>query len=296
MKELAFVDLYLKVVELRGLAAASRALGLPRSSVSRKVSELERLVGARLLQRTPRSFGLTEAGSLVHRQFRKIADARAELDEALDPSAPRGLLRVTAPCSFAQVMVAPLLRDFLATYPAISISMDLNTRRVDLVADEFDVALRMGKIDSVALIGRRLGASRFVLCASPTYLAGAPPLREPADLAQHAAVVFSPTEECPRTMTFVDGDHREVVDIHSRLTATDLGVVLQAALGGTGVACLPERLARDHLRSGALVRCLEGWGHGEAAAYALYPSRRALTPKVRVFIDYLVANLDFSVA
>ena len=294
MRDFQSVRMFMKVVELKGASAAARALDLPRSTVSRQLSDLETSLGARLVQRSTRSFGLTEAGSLVYREFCRIADARATIADALATDVPTGVLRVTAPFSFALNMLAPVMPAFLAKHPELTVSLDVSIRRVDVIGDNFDIALRAGKVDSSTLVGRKLGVTPFILCAAPDYLAHAPPLAEPADLATHAILAFHHDVETLRSWTLVRGDERVTVAFQPRFAANDHMVLRSAALDGAGITCLPQRLCQAALNTGQLVVCLPDWWHGEAELYALYPHRRALSPKVRAFIDHLAESLDFS--
>ena len=293
VRDLDSVRLFLKVVELRGIAPAARALDQPRSTVSRQFSALEREVGAVLLLRSTRSFGLTEAGALVHTEFLKIAEAQRVIREGVASDVPRRAVRVTAPFSLAMSLIVPTLPDFRGAHPAVSLSFSLEVRRADLVDEDFDIAIRAGRMQDSTLIGRRLGASRHVICASPGYLDGHPPLVTPDDLAAHAILAFDPTVEHPRSWTLERGEERRTIAFAAALSANDHALLLDAAVLGVGVACLPERGVRDALRDGALVRCLPEWDAGQSEVYALYPSRRALGAGARAFIDHLASALDF---
>ena len=293
MRDFEVVRLFLKIVECRSLVGAARALGLPRSSVSRKLADLEADVGARLVQRSTRSFGLTEAGMQVHAQFERIAEATVAIEEAVGTRGVQGLLRVTAPISFAQAMIAPVIPAFLRAHPDVRIQLDATTRRVDLIAEEFDVAIRAGRVQDSALVSRRLGASAMALCASPGYLAAEGPVESVRQLAGQTVIAFNPSGEPPKSWTLTQIDRSETVPIAPRLIVNDNAIALAAALDGFGIACLPRRLCTHEIEAGRLVPLLAEWHHGEAEVWALYPSRRALTPKVRAFVDHLVATLTF---
>ena len=293
MRDLRSIEIYIKIVELKGVSPAARALNIPRSTVSRQLSELELELGSRLIQRSTRSFGLTEAGSVVYREFCKIAEARVTITETLNNKDPSGVLRVTAPFSFALNMLSPLLSNFLAQNPNLTVSIDTSNRRVDVIAEDFDVAIRAGQVESSSLIGCKLGISPFIICASPAYLASSKPLLMPNDLAKHSILAFHHEVNALRSWTLANTDERITVEFVPRLASNDHMVLLRAAIDGVGVTCLPKRLCKSALENVQLVSCLTDWRHGEAAVYALYPSRRALSPKVRAFIDYLRMNLDF---
>ena len=295
MRDFEVVRLFLKVAQTRNLSAAGRALGIPRSSVSRRLSELEADIGARLMQRSTRSFGLTDAGLLVLAEFQKIADATAAIEESLKGEDPKGLLRVTAPSSFARHMISPTLPDFFARYPRIALSLDISNRKADVIGEEFDVAIRAGHIESSGLLGRRLGGSKHVICASPQYIASRGPVNSPGDLEKLSVLAFHPSLAQPKTWTLLQGDRKVTVQYEPRLATNDHSIILEAAIDGLGVACLPERLAVAALKDGLLQQCLSDWDAGAADIFALYPSRRSLSPKVRVFIEHLAAALNFSI-
>ena len=293
MADFASVALFLKVVELRGVAPAARALDQPRSTLSRRMSALEDELGAVLFLRSTRSFGLTQAGALVHAEFRKIAEAQRAIREGLASDTPRGVVRITAPFSLAMNMIAPTLPAFFAAHRGLCLSFSLEIRRTDLIGEDFDVAIRAGRMQDSALVGRRLGESRHIICASPAYLGANSPIAEPEDLSSHSILAFDPKIEQPRSWTLTRGDDRRTIGFTPTLSANDHSILLSAAIGGVGVTCLPERSARDALSAGHLVRCLEGWDAGGSDVYALYPSRRALGAGARAFIDHLTASLDF---
>ena len=150
-----------------------------------------------LFLRSTRSFGLTEAGTLVHTEFSKIAEAQRAIREGLAADAPRGAVRITAPFSLALNMIVPTLPEFFSAYPSVALSFSLDIRQADLIGENFDVAIRAGRMQNSSLVGRRLGASHHIVCASPAYLAARPILSEPKDLAAHAILAFDPTVEHP---------------------------------------------------------------------------------------------------
>ena len=293
MQVLRHVGLFLKVAEVGSLSAAGRALGLPHSSVSRQLTQLEAELGARLVNRSTRSFSLTEAGVAVRREFLKAADAHAAIEAALHPDAPSGTVRVTLSHAFALGMVLPTLPAFTAQYPAVRVSLHVSNRREELASEGFDIAIRNGASDATALIGRKLGSTPFIVVASPAYLtaSGAPDTVDA--IVRHAVLAFDPAEERPARWTLVrDGERRQVA-ITPVLSANDLQIVLGATELGMGLACLPQRLCRGALSAGRLVQCLPGWVGGHADTYALYSSRRELSPKVRAFLDHMACNTDF---
>jgi DNA-binding transcriptional LysR family regulator len=288
MTDLNELLIFTKVVQSGSFTAAALALGMPKSSVSRKVSDLEERIGARLLQRTTRKLGLTDAGRIY---FERSARIVAEVEEAEGAvhqlqSSPRGLLKITSPLSFA--MLGPIVGNFLRRYPEVQVELMSTDRRVDLVNEGFDLAIRAGKLDDSTLIARTLGSIRRVLIAAPAYLKKAGTPREPEELSKHACLAFS---AAPAPSVWVlqregEGQAREV-RVTPRLAVNDFELMREVALTGVGVGLMPEFLCAAELKAGTLKRLLPGWCSSEAALHAVYPSTRHLSPKVVAFIELL---------
>jgi len=289
---LAAMAAFAKVVELNGFSAAARDLGLSKSAVSKLVACLEDEMGARLLNRTTRRLSLTEPGLAFYEGAQRMlaeADA-AEVAVTHLATAARGVLRVNAPMSFGVRHVGPALPGFLSEYPELAVELDLNDRVVDLVEEGYDVAVRIVRMADSSLIARRLAPSRNILCASPAYLARhGTPLR-PEDLAAHECLIYSYQAVGDRWRFQGPGGERQV-RISGRLRANNGDALLQAALGGEGIVMSPSFICGDDVRAGRLIQLMPEWNRrGDVDVCAVFPASRNLSPKVRVFIDFLAGR------
>jgi len=296
--DLEAVRIFVRVAELRSLSAASRALGVPKSTVSRALARLEEELGTRLLQRDTRKVGLTDAGTVFHRHgLRLLADAE-EAADALASLAerPRGLLRVGAPFTFGRALLAPRLGAFAVEHPEVRVELVMSMRQVDPIAEELDVAVRVGPSSDSGLVARRLAAVPIGLYASPDYLAraGGAPAR-PEDLAAHDLVDFRHEEAAPGaesawSLVSAAGEKREVGFV-PRVAINDPSTMAEAAVGGAGIVLAPAFLCAEAVAGGRLVRVLPDWSMPPPDIHAVFASRRGLSPKVRVFVDFLVRAL-----
>jgi DNA-binding transcriptional LysR family regulator len=292
--DLDAVRVFVQVVQAGGFTAAARRLDMPKSTVSRRVTELEAQLGARLLQRTTRSLALTDVGSAyyarVERALGELSDAERAVAELSD--APRGVLRITAPTDFAHLFLSEIAAAYQRAYPEVALIIDLDNRRADLVAEGYDLALRgTARLDDSSLVARRLMTGVQALFASPGYLAqrGAP--RAPSDLQEHAMVLFR-NEKLRERMKLIRGNETTSVDVHGRLSSNDLGFIKRAALDGLGIGALPLFTTWRELHDGSLARVLPDHDLGPTGVYAVYPSARYVTPKVRTFIELAATYLE----
>lgn len=277
---------FAKVVQSGSFTAAGAALRMPKSTVSRKVSELESRVGAQLLQRTTRKLRLTEVGrAYFEHAARAVAEAeQAEQAVTLMQSAPQGLLRVTAPVNLSAL--GPLAGEFLARYPEVRLELLCTDRRVDLVAEGFDVAVRAGNLSDSTMMARRLGVLERVVVASPAYVKARGLPRKPADLEGHSCLVFNGGRES-NVWALQSGGRSLQVTVSARLVVNDFELLHAAALAGTGVAMLAGHDCTADLASGRLQRVLPGWSSPGAPLHAVYPGGRHPSPKVSAFVDFL---------
>ena len=291
MQDLNDMLLFAEVVERGGFAAAGRALGLPKSRLSRRVAGLEAQLGVRLLQRTTRKLSLTEVGEAYLRHCQALREsAQAAADTVAQvQTEPRGTLRVACPVTLAQTVLAELMPDFLAQHPLVRVEMLVSNRVVDLVEEGVDVALRVRTTldDSGSLVVKRLGDDAPVLVASPALLArqGTPTTLD--GLSRLDSMAMSTTDG-RASIPLTDPDGKETVLQHTpRYVADDLLTLHVAALAGTGMCWLPSYMCEDDLRQGRLVRLLPDWQTPRGVVHAVFPSRRGLTPAVRCFLDFL---------
>ncbi len=290
MEKLDAMAVFARVVEAESFSGAARALGLSKSAVSKQVSRLEDRLGLRLLNRTTRRLSLTEAGAAFYQGCRRVVAEAEAAEQAVThlAGAPRGRLRVNAPMSFGVRHVSPALPEFLGRYPELAIDLTLNDRMVDLVEEGFDVGVRIAQLADSSLVARHLAPNRSVLSAAPAYLdvRGAP--RDIDELEDHACLIYSyqATGETWR-LTGPGGARR--LNVSGPFKVNNGDAILAAALGGLGIALLPCFICGDDLRAGRLVRVLPDWGlASDSAVSAVYPAARHLSPKVRVFVDFLV--------
>ncbi|TAN04429.1 MAG: LysR family transcriptional regulator [Rhodanobacteraceae bacterium] len=286
------------VVEHGGFSAAGRALGVPKSRLSKRVSLLEEGLGVRLLQRTTRRFVVTEAGERFYRHCRAMLDEARSATEAVAElgGEPRGLVRMSCPVSLAQSLLAPALPEFLRRYPEVQLRVLSNNRRVDLVGEGYDVAVRVrDKLDADAeLVARSFGPKRVVLVASPAFLAEHGEPKSPQQLS--ALPVLSLWEhEGDQTWELYDGACAKTsVPVRPRLISGEFMLLIDAALQGVGIAWVPEQSCIDELRSGKLQVVLPEWGLPQGILHIVYPSRRGMLPAVRALVDFLVEVFEHS--
>lgn len=284
---------FLAVVETGSYAGAARLLGRDASVVSRRVSALEDSLGIRLLERSTRRVSPTEAGALYNDKIRQAAQLVREADHAVRnmASAPSGLLRLTVPTAFGRRWIAPALPAFLKLYPAVQIEVTFTDKFVDLIGEEFDVAIRIGTMRDSAIFSRKLAPTRRVVCAAPGYLATIAPMRHPDDLRRVECLMFTPMSTHP-VWHFEDAQQVRSVKVSGRMASDDIDALIEAAVAGCGVLMAADWLIAPQLESGTLVEILPGWSAvGEQGVYLLRPSRQNESAKVRVFSDWLSAQL-----
>ncbi|HEX6276366.1 MAG TPA: LysR family transcriptional regulator [Polyangiaceae bacterium] len=282
---------FTRVVEAQSFVGAARALGMPKSTVSRKVSDLEERLGARLLQRTTRRLNLTEEGrAYFQHAVRVVAEAEeAELAVTRLQGTPRGLLRVTMPLNFDYF--APAVTSFLARYPEVELELVGTDRRVDLVQEGFDVAVRAGALADSTLVGFALGTLRSYAVASPQFLAkhGAP--KTPEDLARFDCLVFGAGPD-PSKWKLLRDDETRVVAVRGRLVVNDFEYLAQGASVGLGIAMLPVHRCAGDLRENRLRRVLPDWCSPVVPLHVVYPTTRHLSPKIKAFLDHVRAEMS----
>jgi DNA-binding transcriptional LysR family regulator len=282
---------FARIADLGSVSGAARSLRCPKSSVSRSLARLEASIGTSLIERSTRSLRLTDAGLLLHRHARRILDDVGEAENALGGliGLPRGDLRVSVPFTFAAGPLAPMLPHFMKRYPEVRVLLSVDNRPVDLLVEEIDVAIRIGRLPDSELIARRLASFALWPCASPAYLAerGTPKVVD--DLRNHTLIAHV-DRRGPQAFRTPTGDTRQI-ELEPGPVVPEPAVAKTMLLGGAGIGWLPDFHAADALADGTLVRVLADHPADSVDAHALYPSHRSLSAKVRVFIDTLVAHL-----
>jgi DNA-binding transcriptional LysR family regulator len=286
LSDLNALHVFAKVVQAGSFTGAARALGMPNSTVSQRVAELEERLGVRLLQRTTRRLSLTDAGRLYHDHCVRIVAEVEAAEQAVTSlqETPRGLLRVTVPAS--SQFLGPILADFRARHREVQLDVVCTDRLVNLIEESFDVAVRAGVLTDSTLIARNLGTLRFRLVASRRYLDKRGRPRSPDDLARHECLTFSVGKH-PRVWRLTRGDDAREVNVTPALSVNDLDILHDAAIGGVGVAMLPAYRCVDDIRARRLERVLPDWEGPAEPVHSVYPSVRHLSPKVKALLDHL---------
>ena len=289
---------FVKVVETGSFARAAQRLDTSVSSVSRHVSDLEAHLDARLLNRTTRRLSLTESGRAFHERCVQLLADLEEAEESAGSATitPRGTLRLTASITFGARHLAPAIAEFITRFPAMRFDVELSDRAVDLVDEGFDIAVRIGAIGSQNLVGRKIGATRLVCCAAPSYLARQGEPATPEELASHACLTYE-YSSLGNVWPFRDRDGRERnVRIAGPVHANNGRFLEALAVQGTGVVYEPDFIVGPDVQAGKLTPILREFVTPPASIYIVYPSRRHLSAKVRAFTDFLserFANADW---
>lgn len=291
MELLNHMSYFVEVVKAKTFRGAAEALGMPNSTLSRKISELEKTIGLRLLHRTTRKIELTEAGQIYYQRCRRIVDEARLAHEQLGTmlAQPEGLLRVSLPADFAVVILAPLINEFAERYPGISFDFDLTPRNVDLVSEPFDLAIRMGSLPDSGLIARNLGSIPRYLYASPKYLADRGLPEHPDELQAHECLVMRP--EKSTVWHLHHGDKKISIKASGRFQMNSIGMMRRLAAIGMGVAILPEAIVKEDIERNALTRILPGYEADAVTIYALTETR-LLPAKVQIFIEFIRERLQ----
>jgi DNA-binding transcriptional LysR family regulator len=293
LPDLEGLAIFAKVVELRSFAAAAADLGLSKATVSKAVARVETRLGARLFNRTSRRLAVTDAGrALFERAARILADGEAAESEALTQSAtPRGIVRLAVPMSFGISEIAPLLPDFFAEFPDVSIELHLSDALVDLIGSGFDMALRIAALADSSLLARRLCAVPRSLVAAPDYLKKHGRPTHPSDLAQHACLGYAYLPS-PEIWRFVDAGGQEVmVRPAGPLRANNADVLMPTLLAGLGLAVQPNFIVAAALANGSLEALMPGWSLPPIALHLVTPPGGPRPARVEALADFLARRL-----
>ena len=295
MQDLNDLYYFAMVVEHGGFAAAERALGIPKSRLSRRISQLETDLGVRLLQRSTRCFAVTDVGMSVYRHAQTMLTEAQAAREVVDrlSAEPRGVVRVSVPVALAQQQLPRLLPKFLEQYPKVRLQLHVGNRRVDLINEGFDVALRVRARldDDGSLVMRSFGQIQELLVASPKYLDRAGRPRDPSDLASHLTLSIHEDEAHQRWELHGPGGEVRRVDLQPRVAGFDFPLLQSMVKDGFGITMLPETVCAEAVRKGELEVVLPEWSLPQGICHAVFASRRGLLPAVRVFIDFLAEHL-----
>ncbi|MFT3691222.1 LysR family transcriptional regulator [Paenirhodobacter sp.] len=294
MDRFTALQVFRHVAQMNSFAGAGRRLGLSPAAISKNIAELEAHVGARLINRTTRRMALTEEGRIYLDHVSRGLDALAEADCALSPirTAPMGTLRVSAPMTVVLTRLSRAIPGFLARHPDLRLDLDLDDRRVDLIREGFDLAIRgSDKLEDSSLIARRLTVMPHVLCAAPAYFARRGIPMVPADLNGMEHLRFSLSGHADSWEFHREG-RTERIAVEARYSVSSSLAVRDALREGFGVSLIPRPYVEDDLARGRLQAALTDWQTVETTLYAVYPSRQHLAPKIRAFLDFLIAQFS----
>ena len=279
---------FVRVVETESFTAAAKSLDVSVAHISRHVNQLEERLGAKLLYRTTRKLRLTEVGEVYYHYARKVLDDLQEAERAVMEMEGRALrkIRITTPVYYGEYFVAPLINDFLLDYPQLELELNLTNETIDLVEEGYDLAIRLGTLDSSTMICRKLAHRTQYLCASPAYLAAHGIPQKPADLASHRCL-----GSILDHWRFVENGKLRNRRVGSAWSCNSGLVARDAALKGLGIVQLPDYYVQEELKQGLLVSLLEEYRLPDDGIWVVYPHNRHLSPKVKLLVDFLVKKL-----
>lgn len=291
MLDLNSLQVFDKVAALRSFTAAARALGLPKSNVSRAIARLEDALGTRLFQRTTRDVVLTLTGQAL---LERSAQIIASLSEALDyvgslGGRPRGTLKISAGMGFGVNVLAEQLPDFLLRYPDIDLALDLESRTADLVAESVDVAVRLGPLPDSGLVAVKLGEMRRYLCAAPAYLARSGRPASIAEVARHDTIDMPAPDGRVRAWVFSRGAETIRLEPKPRISVNEALTIHRLVANAAGLGLLSGYLCAPEIAAGRLIHLFPDWSPLPVEVNLVFPSRRELSPTVRAFVDYMKA-------
>lgn len=279
---------FVAVVETNGFTQAAHRLNTSVVQVSRKVSALENHLGVKLFNRTTRKVSPTEAGAIYYEHCKQLVEGLelAELSVTQMQSTPRGTLKITAPTTYGEQKIAPLVSDFLKLYPKIDIDLNLTNERLDLTEHRIDVAIRLGHLRNSTWVAKKLSSRQLHICASPDYIKKYGTPHSISDLSKHNCLIGSVNH-----WHLKDNDKSKCIHIKGRLRCNSGIALLNATQQGLGLSQLPDYYVKKHLESGELIEVLQDYKDNREGVWALFASNKNVSPKVRSFVDYLSHNL-----
>jgi len=283
------VSEFVAVAEKGSFTAASIVLNISTAQVSRQVKTLEARLASKLFYRTTRKVTLTEVGQIYYQHCRQVLDGLQAAEQAITnlQSTPQGMLKITAPTTYGDNIIAPLLNDFLGLYPKLEMQFELTNKRVDLIDSGFDLAIRLGKLEDSSMMAKRLANRRQFVCASKAYIKNHGVPHSLSELSHHNCL--KGTLEYWR---FMEAGLERNIKISGRISANSGSTLLDAAIKGLGLVQLPDYYVAPYLKSGELIACLENYQDNDEAVWALYPHNRHLSPKIKLLVDFLAKSLN----
>lgn len=291
--DLNAAQIFATIVDRGSFTAAAAALGMTKATVSRRMADLERHLGVRLLYRSTRQLTLSEEGEQYYQRCRTALEVMAEAELQLSASQHQltGTLKMAVPIETGQLVLARVVADYLQSHPDLKVDMELTNRVVDPITEGLDCIIRIGESDDTSLVSRRLWLTERLLCASPSYLERVGVPSHPVQLEEHERIFVRSSLLSPRWVFEREGE-RMLIEPKSRFRVNNITCAREAAKAGLALASLPAMLCREELASGALVPLLSEWRQPPVPIYLLCPERRFMPRKLRMFIDYLIERRD----
>lgn len=286
------IVVFTRVAETKSFTGAAELLGLPKSTVSRKLAQLEERLGVRLVQRTTRKLALTDIGAAYYLRCAQIVSDVAAAEQVVTDmqATPRGRVRMTAPVDLSSKYLGAIIAEFLVEHVDISIELDASDRVVDLIEEGYDLAVRFGPMPESTLIARKLCTLHQYMCAAPSYLAkrGTPTTIE--ELEEHDRLLFQPTSRT--TWTLVNGEQTYEFGRPGHFSSNNIAAVRDVAVAGGGVALMSDFIVACDILQGKLVKIMPEWIGRETDMHAVYPARQNLPPRLQLFLDHLAKALN----
>ena len=292
MDRLNCLQAFVTVVEANGFSEAARRLQVSKALISKQIGQLEDSLGVRLLHRTTRQVSTTSSGRAYYEQAKPLLEEFQELDASVQTSDQtlQGELRITAPVTYAELHLLPVISRFSAQFPQVRVQLDLNDRFVNLVEERIDLAIRIGKLEESSLVSRRIGETRMYICASPAYLAANPAPQTLEELQKHPCIIDNNHPDGSHWRLKHGADKQVTVAVQERIQVNNARAARELVLSGNGIGLLPSFAVAGDLSSGRLVQLLKPYSTERIGIYAVYLHRKHLSPKVRKFLDMLTTN------
>jgi len=293
MERLQGLELFVAIAELQSFSKAAERFGISKSHASKQLRKLEDRLGMQLLHRTTRRMALTEVGKVFHERCKQILTELEEVELSMGQiqHEPRGLLRVNVPMSFGTRYLAGLFAEFAASYPMLHIDLELSDRRVDVLAEGFDLVLRTGLLEDSTLLVRKIAPVKTFVCASPSYLSQHGEPKHPSELKKHQCLLYQYSTS-GNVWSFVGDEGPVQIRVQGRFRTNNGDALREALLHGVGICYLPEFMVCEDLRSGRLKALFPDWQHREIFLWAVYPPSRHLSAKVRLLVDLLLKRFS----
>lgn len=285
------ISVFIKIVQSESFTKAARELGMPKSTVSHKVSLLEKRLGVTLIQRTTRKLNITPAGQIYYAKCLSGLEEikSAELELASIHSEPQGLLRITAPVDIGSNVLPSIVSKYMQAYPKVRVEVILTDRRIDLLSENVDLAIRAGVLQDSSMIIKKIGTTYFVPVASPKYVKNFGYLQHPRELIKHHCLQFTPIGTDEWKLVGPKGSLN--VPLPGKTIVNHMDMIKEMCLMGDGIACLPTSLVHQEVKTGKLIRLLPEWRTAFTPVHFIYPAQRYVTPKLSSFIEHAYPSL-----